>query len=170
MRTGLPATVILALLASGPAGAQELKPVAGDSLPPPLELEALDGRVHTLSDYRDQVVLVNFWTTWCPPCVKEIPALQRLERRMAGRPFKTLAVNVAEARDIGAAMVRRLGADFTVLLDPGGDTVRPWKVYVFPTSFLVDPRGRIRYAVGGALEWDRGEALETIEQLMPDRR
>jgi thiol-disulfide isomerase/thioredoxin len=164
-----PVLLSLGVLArAGGVAAQPLEPFAGDPTPPPLVLPDLEGRQHRLADYRGQVVLVNFWTTWCPPCVKEIPALQRLKVRMRDRPFTILAVNVADSRALSLAYLARFSADFTVLLDEAGTTVKPWKVYVFPTSFLVDAEGRIRSAIVGALDWDAQETLAAIETLMPD--
>lgn len=128
----------------------------------------LEGRQHRLADYRGRVVLVNFWATWCPPCGKEIPALQRLKVRMRAQPFAILAVNVAESRALRLEFLARFGADFTVLSDEAGTTVKPWKVYVFPPSFLVDAEGGVRSAIVGALEWDAEESLAAIETLMPD--
>ena len=168
MKISVAAAMVLCLQTSIAVVARELKPFTGDPLPPSLALEDLAGRTHTLTDYRGQVVLINFWTTWCPPCIEEMPALQRLKQRMTDRPFQILAVNVKEPKKLSVEFLRRFAADFTVLLDPEGTTVRRWRVYVFPASFLIDPNGRIRFAYHGALEWDKGEALRTIERLMPD--
>ncbi len=169
MKPLVTAAMALCLQMSTAVDARELKPFKGDPQPPALVLEDLAGQSHRLANYRGRVVLINFWTTWCPPCIEEIPALQRLKQRMRNRPFKILAVNVREPRELSTGFLRRFSADFTVLLDPEGTTVRSWKLYVFPASFLIDPKGQIRFAYHGALEWDEGEALETIERLMPDR-
>jgi thiol-disulfide isomerase/thioredoxin len=77
------------------AHAAELKPWTGGP-PPPLTLKDLEGKTHRLADYKGKVVLINFWATWCAPCVQEMPSIQRLKDKLAGRPFVVLAVNLDE--------------------------------------------------------------------------
>jgi thiol-disulfide isomerase/thioredoxin len=113
-------------------------------------------------------VLVNFWASWCPPCVHELPSLQRLKNRLSGRPFTILAVNMAEERKTVRAFLRdKMHTDFTVLLDADGDMLKRWKVFVFPTSFVIGPDGKIRYGAYGELSWDEEPTMEIIESLLP---
>ncbi len=134
---------------------------------PALALADLDGRRHSLEDYRGKVVLLNFWATWCEPCLEEMPSMQRLERRLAGRPFAILAVNHGESRPRVVEFARRLTLGFPVLLDPNTDAPRAWRVRVLPASFLVDARGRVRYSVVGEMDWTDEAAVETIRRLLP---
>lgn len=131
----------------------ELKPYTGPGLPP-FTLADLEGRPHRLSDYRGQVVLVNFWATWCPPYVEEMPSMQRLKERLADEPFAILAVNMAETEGDIQTFLQKVKVDFPLLMDREGDVVKAWRIFAFPTSFVLDPDGRIRYALYGALEWD----------------
>jgi len=130
-----------------------LKPYTGPDLPP-FTLADLEGRSHRLSDYRGQVVLVNFWATWCPPCVEEMPSMQRLKERLADEPFVILAVNMAETEGDIQTFLHKVAVDFPLLMDREGEVVKAWRIFAFPTSFVLDPDGRIRYALYGALEWD----------------
>jgi thiol-disulfide isomerase/thioredoxin len=183
---GVPAAV--AAKPAGPAPgmrARELRPYTGDPTPPPLRLAALDGRVRDLAASRGRVVLVNFWASWCPPCVHEMPSMQRLKDRLAGRPFEIFAVNMAEdeatVRQFLAEMARvdarmksraagqgcpDCGLDFPVLLDRDGAALKGWKVFVFPTSFLVGPDGRIASALFGEMTWDTDEVVAIIDGLL----
>ncbi len=147
------------------AGA-ELKPL--DEMPTamPLRLKDLMGNQYDLQEFRGQVVLVNFWATWCPPCVEEIPSLQRLSERLSGKAFKVLTVDVGEEASTVRDFMAQFEVDFPVLLDPDGTAVRQWRVYAFPTSFLVDPSGVVRYSLFGALEWDAPEVVAHIEELL----
>jgi thiol-disulfide isomerase/thioredoxin len=147
------------------AGA-ELRPFAGRPAAPPLRLKDLGGIEQDLENYRGEVVLVNFWATWCPPCVEEIPSLQRLSDRLAGKRFRVLAVDVGEDAATVRAFMSRFEVDFPVLMDPDGTAVRQWHVYAFPTSFLIDRSGMVRYSLFGALEWDAPEVVARIEELL----
>jgi len=146
-----------------------LIPYEGIDEPLELALPDLAGNQQTLSEQRGKVVLVNFWATWCSPCLIEMPDMQRLMAAMVNRPFTILAVNVKES---GAKVWRfknLLGVNFTTLLDSTGAVARDWDVQVYPTSFLVDPEGIIRYAAYGLVDWDAGEIKRVIEQMLPDR-
>src|SRR5262245_19818474 len=87
--------IALLVVCVSPAHAAEMKRWT-DGPPPSLELKDLEGRQHRLSDYRGKVVLINFWATWCGPCRDEMPSIQELKNKLAGRPFVVLAVNLDE--------------------------------------------------------------------------
>ena len=140
-----------------------------ESTAPALSLPDLGGRQQRLEDYRGQVVLVNFWATWCPPCLAEMPSMQRLVEAMAGRPFQILAVNTEETKSKVWKFKKLLNISFPTLLDSSGDATRAWAVDVFPTSYLIDAGGRIQYVSYGALEWDDAAVVTVIETLMPDQ-
>jgi len=78
--------------------AGELQMYEGYLQSPALSLQNLGGKSHDLNDYRGQVVLVNFWASWCPPCIKEMPGMQQLQERLADQPFVILPVNVGEQK------------------------------------------------------------------------
>ena len=145
--------------------AGELKPYAGGDTPT-LELAALDGHLHRLGDYRGQVVLVNFWASWCPPCREEMPSMQRLTDRLRGRPFAVLAVNIGEDAATVRSFLKESAVDFPILLDIEGRAPGEWKVFAFPSSFLIGRDGRIRYTLYGALEWDAPEVVAVVEGLL----
>ncbi|MET0046301.1 MAG: TlpA disulfide reductase family protein [Sedimenticola sp.] len=146
----------------------KLSPYTGDPTPPGLSLSDLEGQHYTLSDYRGKVVLLNFWATWCPPCVKEIPSLGRLKRKLSDRAVAVLSVDVGESVERVEAFLKKVPADFPVMLDPEGATVKAWKLRAFPTTFLIDGEGRIRYAYFGGLEWDTPEVVTLIEKILEE--
>ena len=154
----------LALL--GPAQARELQVYKGGATPP-LVLKDLNGKTHDLKQYRGKVVLINFWATWCPPCRAEMPSMQRLKTTMAGKPFVILAVDMGETEAEVKTYIQQIKTDFTVLLDKDGRALKAWKVFAFPTSYVVDAQGKIRYGLYGASEWDASDKVQKITQLLP---
>jgi thiol-disulfide isomerase/thioredoxin len=149
------------------ASVRGLQPYRGDPLPPPLQLLDLDGHAHDLAQLRGRVVLVNFWASWCPPCVREMPSMQRLKEKLAGRPFTILAVNMAEQDKDVRVFLKRVSVDFPVLMDRDGAVLKQWKVFVFPTSVVLDTEGRIRLGVFGEVEWDSPEVMDKVAGLLP---
>jgi thiol-disulfide isomerase/thioredoxin len=149
------------------AGAQAAGFEARDAAPAP-ELKANDqaGVPRTLADYHGKVVLLNFWASWCPPCLREMPSLERLRARMAGRPLAIVAISSAETPEEVGAYLSKMTLGFPILLDPDSDNTRHWKVFALPTTFLLDAEGQVRYVLTGPTEWDEGEALKLIESLL----
>ena len=163
----LGAAVCLALGLAGSVGADRARFVAWkEPAAPPLALSDLAGQAHTLADYRDRVVLMNFWATWCEPCRAEMASLQKLQERLAGRPFTVLLVNYGEARARVADFANRGPIGATILLDPNQDAPRAWRVRVLPSSFLIGLDGRVRYGVIGEIDWASDDAIEVVQGLL----
>lgn len=150
------------------ADANELKPYTGTGATPALALPDLAGKPQDLQAYRGRVVVVNFWATWCPPCVHEMPSMQRLAKRWQDKPFTIIAVNMGEDAATVRDFVRKVKVDFPIWLDRDGAALKRWKVFAFPTSFVLDRTGNIRLALRGALEWDEPETMAKIEALLGD--
>ena len=130
------------------------------------DLPDVKGQQHRLDDYRGQVVLVNFWASWCPPCIQEMPVLEKLQQKLNEQPFEILAVNVGEAKYRVWKFVKLINFGLPVLLDERKDTFNAWGVSVLPTSFLLDKQGNIRYRVQGDTEWDSEDVGALIETLL----
>jgi len=145
----------------------ELIPFPQNPETPPLELPDLSGQQHNINDYKGKVILVNFWASWCQPCLREMPSMQRLHQAMHGRPFSILAVDVEESKSKVWRFKKLLNITFTTLLDSKGTVIKDWGIQIYPTSYLIDSEGHIRYGVQGALEWDNEEVKQLIETLMP---
>jgi thiol-disulfide isomerase/thioredoxin len=155
----------LLALAASVACAADLKLWSGPT--PALALKTLGDEPHRLEDYRGRVVLLNFWATWCTPCREEMPSIGQLRKKLAGRPFSVLAVNVDEPDSRVRKFLAEVPLEFPVVLDPGGRTTRAWKVRILPASFIIGPDGRIRYAVVGELDWGSERVVRLITELLP---
>lgn len=170
MKRLLSACAMGLLLAAGAQAAGFEKRAATPA--PELRAQDLAGVPKTLADYRGKVVLLNFWASWCPPCLREMPSMERLRVKMAGRPLEIVALNSAEAPEEVNAYLARMKLGFPILLDPDGSNTKRWKVFALPTTFMLDAEGRVRFVLTGPTEWDEGEALGIIESLLaelPDR-
>jgi len=157
--------LLLITLPASSSSAADLEDFEGIDTPT-LLLEDLGGRSHTLEDYRGQVVLVNFWASWCAPCIVEMPSMQRLKQTMTGRPFSILAVNVKESKGTIWKFLNKVKVDFTLLRDSDGQVAKDWQVNVYPASYLIDPTGKIRYVAYGPRQWDSPEIVQLIEELL----
>jgi len=137
---------------------------------PALSLKDLSGKVHQLADYRGKVVLLNFWATWCEPCKDEMPSMQKLKERFAGQAFEVIAVNYGENPPRVRDFVERERLGLVVLLDPGQETAKAWRVRVLPGSYLIGPDGRVRYSVIGELDWATETAVGVVRGLLAPGR
>lgn len=149
-------------------GAQQLEPFT-DHDNKGFTLTDLRGNQHTLTDYSGKVVLINFWASWCPPCIYEMPELTRLKQRLADQPFEILAINVGEKKYKVRKFAKLINFDLPVLLDTSKETFDTWNIKTLPTSFLIDTESKIRYRVRGNPGWEEDGTIKIIEQLISEQ-
>ncbi|MCG6939483.1 MAG: TlpA family protein disulfide reductase [Gammaproteobacteria bacterium] len=131
-------------------------------------LRDIQDNKHKLSDYRGKVVLVNFWASWCPPCIYEMPELTNLKKHFADQPFEIIALNVGEKKYRVRKFVKLINFDLPVLLDTSSETFNSWGVKTLPTSFLLDANGQVRYRVRGNPGWENEQTKTMIENLIAE--
>lgn len=163
----LGAALLLALACTAVQAAGEIRAARGKAAP--FTLRDVDGKEHRLADYRGKVVVLNFWATWCDPCREEMPSLDRLAARMAGRPFVVLAVDYGEAQARVRTYADEQRLSFSLLLDRDGAVARAWKVKILPATYVIGPDQQLRHTVLGAIDWDSAETVAVIEKLLPKR-
>lgn len=137
---------------------------------PEFKLTDMDDEPHSLSDYRGKVVLLNFWATWCPPCRREMPSMERLHKSMDENEFVVLAVNQMETPDHVFAYAGQLEVDptFTILFDNNSAVSQAYQVTGLPTSYLIDKQGMLRYRAVGGREFDHPNVEKQIKGLIDE--
>ena len=130
-------------------------------------LRDLEGREHKLADYKGKVIVLNFWATWCDPCREEMPAMQRLQDKLAGKPFVILAVDYGEGAPRIKDFLKNVPVRFTMLLDRDTAAATAWKVKVLPTSLVIDPQQKVRFVAVGDIGWDTAPVENEIMKLLP---
>jgi peroxiredoxin len=163
--------IILLLLVTSLACAQEpgkgLTSIPHTPQAPAFELNDLDGNPHRMSDYLGQVVIVNFWATWCPPCRAEMPSMQRAWDKLKQEDIVMLGIDVGEDEDTVFLFTANYPVEFPLLMDKDSKVIGEWPVRGLPTTFVVDPEGRIVYQAIGGREWDDPELMEAVRALKP---
>jgi thiol-disulfide isomerase/thioredoxin len=134
------------------------------------ELQNMDEEKIKLSDYRGKVVLLNFWATWCPPCVREMPSMERLHQMVDVDDFKVIAVNQMEDVDQVFAFTGQLELDptFEILFDKTSEVSQDYAVRGLPTTYLIDKQGNVRYRAVGGREFNHPEVIQIINGLIEE--
>jgi peroxiredoxin len=147
----------------------KLKSYNGHVIPRSFQLPTVEGDLFTIDDYKGKVTVLNFWATWCPPCVEEIPSLNRLRQTMSDEAFDLLSINYAETPEAIHSFLEKINVDFPVLIDAEGQESARWKVFTLPSTFVIGPNGSIQYGVNAAIEWDSPEVIQSLKEMMEIR-
>jgi peroxiredoxin len=135
-------------------------PVKVNYLAPELALDDITGQPSALKDYEGQIILVNNWATWCPPCKAEMPAFEAFYTRHKDQGFVLIAVEAGEPAEEVAQFVKDYGLTFPVWLDPQTRSIRVFKNYNLPNSYVIDREGMVRFT------WTGGISLENLEKYI----
>lgn len=133
---------------------------------PNLSLTDLHGKKHNLSNFKGKVVLINFWASWCPPCIIEMPSLASLYTKLKDKGFEIIAINLDENEKTARELTQKLKLPFHVFLDPQGKAAQQYLVYGLPYTIVLDKQGKIQFKTFGGHEWDQGKEFERILALL----
>ena len=160
-------------LGGAPLHAQLAAPLLMDT--PRKPVQALDFQASTpdgkrvrLKDFRGKVVFLNFWATWCVPCLRVMPAMERLGKRMAGRAFTILAVNLMETPAQVKKFVNEMKVTFTIVMDTTGEISENYGATSLPLTYIIDKEGQVIHRALGPREWDGKESLALFKKLAAD--
>lgn len=148
----------------------QLFPVEVGSRAPDFRAATLDGSrtVRTLDDYRDKVVVLNVWATWCPPCIYEMPSFERLHKAVSDTNLRIVAISVDEfvGGDSVLAFARGLGVTFEILHDSSRTIDRAYQITGYPETFVIARDGTIRKKWIGPADWSSAENVALVQGLL----
>lgn len=160
----MPLLAVFALLFGTPAS-QAAMPKVG-SVAPDFALKSSNGKNLKLSEHRGEVVMINFWATWCGPCRQEMPLLNRLHEQYRKAGFTLLGVSVDDKPQAAQDMARQLGVGFPVLFDSEKQVSRRYDVDAMPTTLIIDRDGKVRYIHRGYRPGYEARYEEQIKELL----
>ncbi|MDX1654328.1 MAG: TlpA disulfide reductase family protein [Candidatus Competibacteraceae bacterium] len=166
--TGL---LLMGLTITAYAVSPETTRIADPYPAPDFTLQDLEGNRHNLSDYRGEVVVVNFWATWCIPCRKEFPSMERAWQETRDQGVHWLGVDWGDDQEAVEIFLDSLPVELTFPLLLGGDEAmtEAWGVRGLPTTFIIGPDNRVHYRIVGEKQWDDPELLKQILALKQSR-
>ena len=134
---------------------------------PDFTVYGLDGDTLSLADLRGKVVFLNFWATWCPPCRREMPSMEKLWKALSDlEGFTIVAVDVKESAQKVRRFAESQGYTFPIYLDPRGNAARSYRVRGIPTTFILNPQGQVIGGFVGGRVWDKPEVIEGFRALV----
>ena len=137
---------------------------------PSFKLRNIKGNYESLESYRGEVVVLNFWATWCAPCRIEMPSFEKLYRRYRSEGVTVLAITLDKnSENKIKSFVDEYGLSFPILLDEKGEVERLYPSMTIPFTYIIDRQGRIVARVDGAKNWESSETFEAIEYLLKNR-
>lgn len=142
-----------------------LSPVRNQVAAPDFRLSGLDGKEYRLSQFRGKVVVVNFWATWCPPCIEEMPSLQRASEILGKEGIEVLGIAVGQTEKQVRDFMETNLIEFPLLPDRNSEVMGKWPSHALPTTFVVDPQGRLAFRAVGGRDWADPEILDSIRAL-----
>lgn len=147
-----------------------LKEVPSDSiLKYDFKLKSLEGQEVSLSDFKGKVIFLNFFATWCPPCVQELPEFEHFYQELGKTNFIVVAINNKETRPRVAKFVKNHKLTFPVLLDEEGLALMGMNIQSMPTSFIFDKSGKLRYRIDGIRKWEDKDFLTFFKYLAEEK-
>lgn len=138
---------------------------------PPVDFSLLDlnGNKVSLSDFKGKIVFLNFWTTWCPGCRIEMPAMEKLHKKLKDKDFAMVSINIQEPASVVTKFFKDYQLTFTALLDSEGKLSNSFGIRAIPTTFFLNKDGGMIGKALGPREWDNKESIALFERLMKEK-
>jgi thiol-disulfide isomerase/thioredoxin len=150
----------------GVAGAASNDPLSNGMSAPGFELDSLGGKQVNLANYKGQVVLINFWASWCGPCRKEMPILEQLNKAYKSKGVQLVGVNVEPNSDDALKYLKNIPVSFPILFDRTSNVSKLYQVQGMPNTVILDRSGKVRYIHRGYAPGAENEYLDQIRMLV----
>lgn len=160
----IPSTTIAA-----PPAPWEIEELMGKTAPP-FTLKDLNGNEVSLAAFNGQVVLINFWATWCGPCKREMPGIEKVFKRYKNQGLTVIAISIDSEKSAILNFLKSIPLSFPILHDPEIEVSKRYKVYAYPTSFLIDRNGIIREKFIGEEDWLDESRIKLIERFLNEKQ
>jgi peroxiredoxin len=134
---------------------------------PDFSLTDTTGKQWQLSSLKGKVVFINFWATWCPPCLEELPSMQALQQGMANAPFQMITILNNDRPELAHAFANRYGYTFPILIDPDSKISNLYGLTGVPETFIIGPDGILKEKFIGPRNWNSQGAWDMLKQYMP---
>jgi peroxiredoxin len=131
-------------------------------------LQDSQGNTHRLHEQHGKVVLLNFWATWCPPCIHEMPLMETLLQSYAQQPFALWAINMQESAQDVSQFMQKKAFHFPALVDTKGEVAAQYMVQGLPTTYLIDCQGKMRGYIVGTLQWTSKATTTLLDTMLRD--
>ena len=128
-----------------------------------------DGKQYSLDQSRGKWVFLHFWASWCGPCRREMPIIEKLKQQMTGKPIDIILINTAEDEDTIFSFLGGVAPSLHSYMDRKGELTEQWAPRGLPTTFFIDPRGNRRYLALGGRPWDQEAYQDFIKQLLKEK-
>lgn len=142
------------------------RPVSVSDAAPDFRLSSLEQGSISLSDYRGRIVLVNFWATWCPPCVEETPGLEKFAEQMRGQGVTVIGVSVDEDTDALKKFVSQYHLSYPIALDFDRAVANRYGTFKFPETYILDRDGRVAEKIIGPSDWQDPRMISFVQNLI----
>ncbi|HJP18552.1 MAG TPA: TlpA disulfide reductase family protein [Nitrospinota bacterium] len=159
--------IVLAIIVSSLSSANEIKSLKIGQATPSFSLKNLEtGEKESLENYKEKVLLINFWASWCIECVKEMPSLEQLYKSLKKHGFEVLGISTDLDEENVVYFLKEHPVSFPILLDLDNAVGLNYKLKFIPISFLLDKKHKIQNIFYGSKEWDKKEIRRLIEKLL----
>jgi len=132
---------------------------------PPFLLRDINGKIVSTADWKGKVVILNFWATWCPPCIDEMPSLVQMQQKLQGNGVKVLAISVDADQGAYRDFLKAHNVDLLTVRDPDQKSNNLYGTFKFPETYIIDRQGVLRRKFVGPIDWGTPEILDYLGKL-----